>query len=279
MVFCRHQYQYTQGYFVCVKCRKRTYQKRTHYRRRKKGPWIILSIIVVAVIAYFVFHPTINSSFVTIQKPNFINIPGSPAPKIIKVPMPKLPVSIPIKLPDVSVPNLPSIIPQAVPPPSLDELKQIALDDLNKYRTQNGLHVLTLGNARSSQIYAEELLQEGCIHHIDAKGEGPMLRYKNNGDTMFLVSENIAGESGTTYGTPQSSILDGNNRMMYDDASSNWGHKRNILDPEPVSVSIGIAYDSQRLVMVQDFQAVLPNGYEYDPSSFQTEPQDQKFCW
>jgi hypothetical protein len=106
-----------------------------------------------------------------------------------------------------------------------------------------------------------------------------MLRYKNNGDTMFLVSENIAGGSGTSYETPPSSILDGNNRMMYDDASSDWGHKKNMLDPQPVSVSIGIAYDSQRLVMVQDFQTVLPNGYEYDPTSFQTEPLDQKFCW
>ena len=278
MVFCRHNYQYTQGYFVCVKCRKRTSQKRTHFRRRKNRTWIILSVIASIAITYYVFHPTINSSFVTIQKPNFINTPDSPPPKIIKIPIPKLPVSIPTKLPDVSVPSLPSMI-QSTPPPSLDELKQIALDDINKYRAQNGIHPLTLGNAKSSQIYAEELLQEGCIHHIDSKGEGPMLRYKNNGDTMFLVSENIAGESGTNYGTPQSSILDGNDKMMNDDASSNWGHKKNMLDPQPESVSIGIAYDSQRLVMVQDFQAVLPSGYEYDPSSFQTEPEDQKLCW
>jgi uncharacterized protein YkwD len=166
-----------------------------------------------------------------------------------------------------------------IPPPSLQELRQIALDDINKYRTQNGLHPLTLGTARSSQIYSEELLKEGCIHHVDSRGEGPMLRYKNNGDTMYLISENIAGELGTNYGTPQSNIINGNNRMMYDDASSNWGHKINILDPEPASVSIGIAYDSQRLVMVQDFQTVLSGGYQYSPSSFQTEPEDQKFCW
>lgn len=279
MVFCKHNYAYTQGYFVCVKCRKRVKQQRTRYRKSKKRVGIVLGVIVTAVIGFFLFNPTINQSSVTIQTPNFIKIPSSPIPKIIKVPIPQLPLSKPISLPNVTMPNLPSIIPEATPPPSLDELKQIALDDINKYRTQNGIHTLTLGIARSSQIYAEELLKEGCIHHIDSKGEGPMLRYKNNDDTMFLVSENIAGELGTSYGTPQSNILDGNNKMMYDDASSNWGHKRNILDPQPESVSIGIAYDSQRLVMVQDFQAVLPSGYEYDPSSFQTEPEDQKFCW
>lgn len=278
-MFCRHRYQYTQGYFVCVKCRKRVRQQRTYYRKSKKRVGIILVVIAVAVIGLFLFYPSINPSYVTIQTPNFIKIPESPIPKIIKIPIPQLPLSKSIHLPNLTMSNLTSIIPEATPPPSLDGLKQIALDDINKYRTQNGVHALTLGTARSSQIYAEELLKEGCIHHVDSSGEGPMLRYKNNGDTMFLVSENIAGELGTNYGTPQSNILDGNNKMMYDDASSNWGHKGNMLDPNPVSVSIGIAYDPQRLVMIQDFETILLSGYEYDPSSFQTEPEDQKFCW
>jgi uncharacterized protein YkwD len=265
---------------VCVKCRKTVRQKRSRYRKSKKRVGIILGVIAAMAVAFFlIYPPSINPSYVTVNTPKFIQVPESPIPKIIKIPIPQIPSSNQIKLPNVTIPNLPSIVPVSTPPPSLDELKQIALDDINKYRTQNGVHLLTLGTAKSSQIYAEELLSEGCIHHVDSKGEGPMLRYKNNGDTMFLVSENIAGESGTSYGTPQSNILDGNYKMMYDDASSDWGHKKNMLDPQPVSVSIGIAYDSQRLVMVQDFETILPSGYEYDPSSFQTEPEDQKLCW
>jgi hypothetical protein len=42
--------------------------------------------------------------------------------------------------------------------------------------------------------------------------------------------------------------------MMYDDASSNWGHRDNILDPLHNSVSIGIAYYNQNVYLVQDFE-------------------------
>lgn len=162
---------------------------------------------------------------------------------------------------------------------SLEELKQIALDDINKYREENGKLVLTLGNAKSPQLYASELLKEGCIHHISNSGEGPMLRYQTNHDTMYLIYENIAGEGGTSWKNPEQAVIDANYGMMYDDASSNWGHRDNILNPDHHSVSIGIAYDNQRFVMVQDFQQSLGSGYMYDPSSFQKEPVDQKFCW
>lgn len=177
--------------------------------------------------------------------------------------------------------SIPKEISQYKPKPelSLDELRQVALDDINKYRKQNGLSALSLGSAVSPQLYSKELLMEGCIHHISDRGEGPMLRYKNNGDQMFLVAENIAGGLGTGWTSPEESILDGNNRMMFDDTESNWGHRDNILNPSHRSVSIGISYDSERLVMIQDFESVLPPGYQYDPSSFRTEPVDARNCW
>lgn len=172
-------------------------------------------------------------------------------------------------------------IPKYEPPKqySLQELRQIALNDINKYRKEQGVGLLVLGYAKSSQLYSEELLNEGCIHHISDRGEGPMLRYQNNNDQMYLVAENIAGGSGTIWNTPDDEVVQGNYRMMFEDADSNWGHKINILDSQHQSVSIGIAYDSQRLVMVQDFESVLPPGYQYDPSSFMTEPVDQRLCW
>ena len=42
--------------------------------------------------------------------------------------------------------------------------------------------------------------------------------------------------------------------MMYDDASSNWGHRDNILNPLHNKVSIGIAYDHNNVYFVQDFE-------------------------
>lgn len=42
--------------------------------------------------------------------------------------------------------------------------------------------------------------------------------------------------------------------MVYDDASSNWGHRDNILDKWHNKVSIGIAYDETHLALVQNFE-------------------------
>ena len=179
-----------------------------------------------------------------------------------------------LKVPEINIPK-----PEPTKQLTLSELKQTALEDINKYRTQNNLRSITLGTAISPQLYAEELLVEGCIHHVSVTGEGPMLRYKNNSDKMFLVAENIAGGLGLSWGVPEKDILRANYDMMYDDAHANWGHHDNILNPHHKSVSIGIAYDNQRLVMVQDFEQPLPPEYSYHPSSFAKQSMDQKFCW
>jgi len=161
----------------------------------------------------------------------------------------------------------------------MTEPQRITLNDINKFRIQNGLHALNLGTAKSPQLYAEELLNESCIHHIDSKGQGPMLRYQTNGDTMFLVSENVAYELNPQISGPNE-IKDLNYQMMYNDSAENWAHKMNILDPNATSVSIGVAYtDNHLIVLVEDFQTVLQRGYQYDPSDFQTQPPDKKACW
>jgi Cysteine-rich secretory protein family len=158
-------------------------------------------------------------------------------------------------------------------------LVNIPLEDINTYRAQYGLTPLSAGGAISPNLYAEELLNEKCIHHIDSKGQGPMLRYQTNGDKMFLVSENIAYETNLDL-LPSAEIRDLDYQMMYNDSSENWGHKKNILDPNATSVSIGIAHgDNNTMVIVEDFEANLQNGYQYDSTSFQTQPEDAKHCW
>jgi hypothetical protein len=42
--------------------------------------------------------------------------------------------------------------------------------------------------------------------------------------------------------------------MVYDDASSNWGHRDNILNPAHRQVNIGIAYTDRFLALVQHFE-------------------------
>ena len=158
-------------------------------------------------------------------------------------------------------------------------LQWIVLDNINSYRKQNGLNPLSLGDAKSPNLYAQELLDEKCIHHIDSKGQGAMMRYQTNGDTMFLVSENIGYEF-YPHLSMSAEIKDLNYQMLYNDSSENWSHKTNMLDPNATSVSIGVAFDKNDLiVIVEDFQTVLPSGYDYDPSDFQTQPEDVKHCW
>jgi len=273
---CRrhHNYVYTQGYFYCTRCGHRRYHAHRGRRRKNKKIGIGLGIFAtIAIVAFVVVN--YSGNFQILSTPIEQITEYVPKPPIFKLP----PLPEPFTMPappsrDTKTSDEPTKI-----YPTLTELRQIALDDINKYRIEKGLRTIVSGSAKSSQLYAEELLKEGCIHHVSDRGEGPMLRYKNNGDTMFLVAENIAGQLGTDWGSPEDQVLEGNYNMMFDDAESDWGHRDNILGSQHVSISIGIAYDSERLVMVQDFESVLPSGYQYDPSSFMTEPVDQRYCW
>ena len=272
---------------------------RNPYKKRQaKKIGIGISVVLIVGIVGFLFSNGVFEINEENLNESIKNIPTS-IPKEIQIPMQEKTEEIATninkqiesikkepevdkiisKIPEIAIPQVE--IPKYEPPKeyTLAELKQIALDDINKYREEYGVRTISLGSAKSSQLYAEELLPEGCIHHVSNDGEGPMLRYKNNNDQMYLVWENIGGGLGTRWDTPEKSILDSNYQMMYEDAESNWGHRDNILNSDHHSVSIGIAYDNQRLIMIQDFEQILGAGYMYDPSSFQKEPVDQKFCW
>ena len=182
-----------------------------------------------------------------------------------------------IELPEIELPEIELPVPESAPEHTLQELRQIALDDINKHRNEHGVSSIILGNAKAPQLYAEELAKEHCIHHISDNGEGSMLRYKNNNDQMYLVQENLAG--GYSAWDKKQAIIDANYDMMYDDAEWNWGHRDNIIDPRHRSVSIGITFDYGELVIVQNFEQPLPPGYQYHPSSFQKQKVDEKSCW
>jgi uncharacterized protein YkwD len=276
MGLCRHNYVYSQGHFFCTKCRKRTYGKSHKKRQVKKIGIGISAVLIVGIIGFLFLNGVFEINTKNLDK-SIQDIPQN----IMNTAQTTRDIATETsaKLQETTFEQIE--LPKYEPSKqyTLTELKQIALDDINKYRKEQGLRIITLGNAKSSQLYASELLIEGCIHHVSDRGEGPMLRYKNNNDHMYLISENIGGGSGTNWETPDESIINSNYRMMFDDADSNWGHKYNILDPNHSSVSIGIAYDDTRLIMVQDFEQTLQSGWQYDPSSFMKEPVDQRFCW
>lgn len=151
---------------------------------------------------------------------------------------------------------------------TLAQLQQVALDDINKIRQQNDVPPVTLDNAKASQVWAEHLLSESCITHREGNN-GPMQRYVDNGDPMKWVFENVAATFGDATILPPDTIKALDDSMMNDDQMWSNLHRQNILNPNHVSVSIGIAYNSTNLVLVQDFQEPFTNSY-YDTSQWKS---------
>jgi len=156
----------------------------------------------------------------------------------------------------------------------LEQLKQIAVDDINNYRKQSGLSPVIMENSHASQVWAEHLLSEGCIAHREGNS-GPIQRYVDNGDKLQMIFENISGGYGTQYSNPIDAIKQANYEMMNNDVDQNNGHRDNILNPSHTSVSIGLGYNSNKMVIVEDFQEpIIPGWKQYDMSY-----SDQKACW
>src|SRR5207245_6071189 len=53
---------------------------------------------------------------------------------------------------------------------------------------------------------------------------------------------------------PYNEIKDSEYNMVYQDASSDWGHRDNILDPNHTNVNFGIVFDNNRFYFVEHFE-------------------------
>jgi uncharacterized protein YkwD len=150
---------------------------------------------------------------------------------------------------------LPNTTPSNISPtsPSYQELTDYALSLINSDRQSRGLQNVTLSSIESGQRHADEMLANHFISHWDTKGYKPYIRYTLEGGAG-AVSENCAWRY-MSYGLdPIEALEKMEYNMMYDDASSNWGHRDNIIDPNHNKVSIGIAYDETNIYLVQDFE-------------------------
>ena len=140
-------------------------------------------------------------------------------------------------------------------------LLDYALGLINRDRAAYGLAPVVLAQEGSGMQHADNMLQYGYFSHWDPTGLKPYMRYTLLGG-LGAVDENIAiDESSSCLGSvctgnidPKAAIALMENNMMYNDSiCCNNGHRENILDPEHGSVSIGIAYDSSTVYLVEDF--------------------------
>lgn len=154
-----------------------------------------------------------------------------------------------------TTPSLPNTTPPSTSPEtcSHEELVNYALSLINSDRLSKGLQNVTLSNIDSGQRHADNLLQHNFLSHWDTNGYKPYMRYTLAGG-KGSVAENVAWLYNSGGLSPVKAIEKLEHDLMYDDASSNWGHRDNILDAFHNKVSIGIAYDSNNLYFVQDFE-------------------------
>jgi len=132
------------------------------------------------------------------------------------------------------------------------ELVEYALVLINSDRHNSNLDNVTLSNTQCAQQHADDMLRNNYFSHWDLQGFKPYMRYTLSGGNGS-VAENCAAQLGS-YSDLKETLEQLEWNMIYDDASSNWGHKYNILNPFHNKVGIGIAYGNNNVYLVQDFE-------------------------
>jgi len=137
------------------------------------------------------------------------------------------------------------------------QLIQYSLTLINKDRKKHGLRNVTLGTLKCAQQHAEDMLQKGYFSHWDTMGMKPYMRYSLEKGIGF-VAENVAWSRRPMFTTIDlmNNIKKLQHIMVYNDSLSNWGHRDTILNPIYNRVNLGIAYDSENLYLVQDFEYI-----------------------
>lgn len=147
-------------------------------------------------------------------------------------------------------------VPKISPQKTSQELVQYALQRINEDREKNNLKPVLLSLNTAAQIHANDVFENEMISHWMSNGEKPYMTYTKTGGTGY-VSQNVAIASCSGFGcsmNPIKQIDEAQYSMMHDDASSNWGHRDNIFQPYHTHVSIGVAYDDNFFVLVQNFE-------------------------
>ncbi len=175
----------------------------------------------------------------------------------------------------VTVESTETTLLQTTIPVGTSALYNYTLSLINSDRKTYGLAKVTLSNVSSGQQHADSLLDQGYFSHWDTYGMKPYMRYTLLGG-RGSVSENVAyrysalckgsdciGDINVT-----SSIQDMEYGMMNNDSQCcNNGHRENILSPDHNRVSIGVAYNSSRVYLVEDFEDAYVNWQDYGPNA------------
>ena len=158
-----------------------------------------------------------------------------------------------------SNPSLTNSTVQITYPSDYVALANYSLTLINKDRVSVGLSPASLSPIQSGQQHADSMLYYDYFSHWDTQGLKPYMRYTILNGTGF-VEENVAYEY-TSYPSylstsdVKSAISTLEYQMINNDSQCcQNGHKDNILNQYHNRVSIGIAYNSNQVYFVEDFE-------------------------
>ena len=244
---CSHNYVFTQGYFVCTKCGKRSYGRSY---KKKQGKKVAAGIIIglIAVLGIFAY----SNGILEINQEN------------LEQSIQKIPDSIPTGFLDDTIQNIPSL-PNNISEPlekivdsSVDEINKIenqiqeasmpeesseeyaikSIEYVNQKRLQNGKNpishdprVYELAMARAKDMHEYQYLD----HTNPITGSCP---YNMKSEFGLKSNENVA-ENAALFGTETNPIL---YNPLYTEIIDGWmdstGHRMNLLSYEHVAGSV-----------------------------------------
>ncbi len=125
---------------------------------------------------------------------------------------------------------------------------------INSDRKAAGLNPVVLNYNAAAQQHAQDMLDKNYqAAHWGTDGYKPYMRYTLAGGLNY-EKENSAYSSSSAAIDVKDEIKQLQYKMMYDDAASNWGHKENILNKWHKKVNLGIAFNTNTVGLVQQFE-------------------------
>lgn len=133
---------------------------------------------------------------------------------------------------------------------TLNRLINAVLSKINEERRKFGVPPVNLLNDTVTRFRAEDMYGNEYFGHCDLSGMAPNYHYTRLGGS-YVIEENL----GYYYIvgrriSPTDNAVKSVEKMIYDDAESDWGHRDSILDPTNNFVSVYALWDDSRLFLV-----------------------------
>jgi uncharacterized protein YkwD len=132
----------------------------------------------------------------------------------------------------------------------IQEVTAQVLDEINTARAAAGIQNVSLLVPVSSAHRAQDMLNNQYFGHYDLSGFYPGYWYTLMGRS-YLAEENIgySYDSAGIEGFP-AVARELTHTMIYDDASSGWGHRDSLMDPTNNFAEVSVANDRNRFYLV-----------------------------